>query len=115
MSGLVVAALVAAGVLTLGARRRPAEASLAPAAASLAPPTESAAAPVMPEPAPSIAVTSASAPMPDPPSTGTASTPASRPAPHAAPPRPARPKRAACDPPYSIDSQGRQIFKPECM
>ncbi len=114
MSGLVVAALVAAGALTLGARRRPAEAASAPAVTSLAPTTESAAAPTTPEPATSIAVAAASAPTPTPPSTASASAPASRPAPHAGP-RPPRPKRAACNPPYSIDSQGRQIFKPECM
>jgi hypothetical protein len=23
--------------------------------------------------------------------------------------------RASCNPPYSIDSEGREIFKPECM
>jgi serine/threonine-protein kinase len=37
-----------------------------------------------------------------------------RPGPSA--PRTAAPKAArACDPPYSIDSRGREIFKPECM
>jgi serine/threonine-protein kinase len=37
-----------------------------------------------------------------------------RPAPSA--PRTAGPKATrACDPPYSIDSRGREIFKPECM
>jgi eukaryotic-like serine/threonine-protein kinase len=33
----------------------------------------------------------------------------------ASPPRSSHSKRNACDPPYSIDSEGRQIFKPECM
>jgi len=36
--------------------------------------------------------------------------------PHAgAPSRTKHAKRAACTPPYSIDSDGKQIFKPECM
>ena len=34
---------------------------------------------------------------------------------NAVPSRARRPRPGSCDPPYSIDSAGRQIFKPECM
>jgi serine/threonine-protein kinase len=43
--------------------------------------------------------------------------PQTPPAPSSAPARTARPKQAAnpCKPPYTIDSLGREIFKPECL
>jgi len=70
--------------------------------------------PVVTDVATTTATATASAtPTPTTPPSATASTPVLTPArPH--PSRP-RAKRTSCDPPYSIDSQGRQIFKPECM
>jgi hypothetical protein len=53
----------------------------------------------------------ASAPVDPPPKP---SSPTARPS-RGGPGRAGRPKRSACDPPYSVDSEGRQIFKPECM
>ena len=75
-------------------------ASASPSAAPAPTPEASVAAPMASSPAPSaIATTTPSAlPSKDPPL------------------RPNRVHRlGGCDPPYSIDSAGRQIFKPECM
>jgi serine/threonine-protein kinase len=68
-------------------------------------------------PAPS-AVPPSSASVSREPSAAVRSTGATRatPRPAASAPRSAGPKPTrACDPPYSIDSRGREIFKPECM
>ena len=120
--GVVAVALLAAlvagvGVTALLATRATNAASV-PAASSV--PS------VVPPPSALVAASSSdpsSAPVApiasSPTSTSSASVPPStKSAPTARPARttrPARPKTAACDPPYSIDSLGRQIFKPECM
>jgi hypothetical protein len=115
VSLLLVAALGAVGAVALGARTK----------APVAPPTETAVSGT-PEAPPSTSTPVAVQPtvVPSTPSASTAEASA-RPAPATSStaarpptrtgPRSTHPKRGACDPPYSIDSQGRQIFKPECM
>jgi serine/threonine-protein kinase len=67
----------------------------------------------------STGVPAASAPPAAASSTPSVSPPQPAPAPRlplrSAPSRAVRSKRSGCNPPYSIDSEGRQIFKPECM
>ncbi len=113
---IAAVALVAAGASTVAARRRTPDATDAVPATPWPATTASAVAtdlaPPLPAPssAPPSATPGASAQAIPPPT----SAPAARPAPHTAP-RPSHPRRPSCDPPYSIDAQGRQIFKPECM
>ncbi len=118
--GALVALLAGAGLVTFAAihgRPAPAAAPLLAPSPSLvtAPPAPAPAAPA--SAADSVSTTdvpsAAQAPAPSP----SASTVATRPAARPARPRPTpRPGRArSCDPPYSVDAQGRQIFKPECM
>ena len=108
VAGLVAAVGVAAGV-TLVARRAPAP---VPAVAATAEPSVTAVTapavsiPVSP-PTASSAVVVAGPPPP---------TPSARPSRAPAAGRVGRSGRpASCDPPYSIDSAGRRIFKPECL
>jgi len=116
---IVAVALVAAGATTVAARRRAPEATPMPAttvsaaAAAVSSPAQSDPAPVVSSAAASAPAASTASTQPVP-TALTSTPPATRPAPHTTP-RPSRPKRASCDPPYSIDAAGRQIFKPECM
>jgi serine/threonine-protein kinase len=117
----IVAGLVGAIAVGTLATRRPAVRSASPAAA---PVVASTPAEIAPEatvgPPPTSAPASLTAA-----SSSAAVEPAAGPAPsiHAAhaparvapPSRSTHAKRKACDPPYSIDADGRQIFKPECM
>ncbi len=105
---LVLTTIPAALIAVQIAKRReptlsPREVAIA-IALDAAPPTPAAvpSAPEAPSAAPPDAAPKATSPITRPPSRAT-------------PPRSRHPKRAACDPPYSIDSDGKQIFKPECM
>ena len=73
--------------------------------------TASATAPALPTTASTATPTAPSAPPPAP--TALASAPATARPTKA--PAAARRRAPSCDPPYSIDSAGRQIFKPECV
>jgi serine/threonine-protein kinase len=112
----LVATLVVAAAATFAARRREsarAREAVTADTPDLGPPAAAAAvvAPPVSEPSSVAPAPSTSPPLP------------ARPAPSAVPaashvavPRHSpHPKRAACNPPYSIDAEGRQIFKPECM
>ena len=72
-----------------------------------------------PPPASDVPVTAlpivSTAPAPSAPPSASSARPAARPWRVGAPLRPSRPARVACDPPYSVDGEGRKIFKPECM
>jgi serine/threonine-protein kinase len=92
-----IAAPAASGIAASFATPALAAITVASAAPSATAPTASATAPIATAP---VASASVSAPV--------APRPTARPA---LPPK--RPR--ACNPPYSIDAQGRQIFKPECM
>jgi serine/threonine-protein kinase len=96
----------------------------APVAVSSATSPATVAASAPPAPPPSATASSAPPPpIPTTPPTATATLVAptsaasvvTRPPKSAAPVRVGRSSRPGCDPPYSIDSAGRQIFKPECM
>jgi len=114
LSAFVVVVLVAVGAAALVRHKTP-ESSPPPVTTTVVTaPAVSIPAPPEPDPAaPSTASASgvstpqASAPPPSAPAVA-------RPAPRTAPRQP-HPKRPSCDPPYSIDAAGRQIFKPECM
>jgi serine/threonine-protein kinase len=111
LSVLLVAAVGAVGAVTL---RRPGKTTVAPPLeAPTATPVASAATPAND---PAILTASAPASSPAAPSAtpGPSASSVARP-PTRTSPRSVHPRRAACDPPYSIDAQGRQIFKPECM
>jgi eukaryotic-like serine/threonine-protein kinase len=129
LSVLLVAALLVSGAVTFAARR--ATPGLSTPAATKTTPEVSppAAAPIVATPTPTstAAVPTATAPS-GPPTVPISSLPEAAAKPitslspplraqsHTSAPRPSHPaKRSACDPPYSIDSEGRQIFKPECM
>ena len=121
--GIVLASSVAALLARRSVAHLPAPPPLAdvPNVVSDVPPPAVDLAPVVATAAPKPA------PSPAPPATAdvaqvaahpvaTASTPSGRPtSSHTGPAHSGRAKRSACDPPYSIDSQGMQIFKPECM
>jgi eukaryotic-like serine/threonine-protein kinase len=116
LAGLLV---VGGAVAMRGIRVPAAAASVDPIATAGAP---SQAAVVAPESAPASASAAAvasapgSASAPAPASTPTVAASVTRPARAPVSPRSAHPRRAKnCDPPYSIDAQGREIFKPECM
>ena len=121
VAGLVVVAGAAAGAATMRARRAPAqpaqEAEPAPAASTevTAVAASAPAASTGPAPAPGTASAPAPAPMNVVPS-ATVTSAATRAPRTPVSPRSAHPRRSRnCDPPYSIDAQGREIFKPECM
>jgi serine/threonine-protein kinase len=114
----VLASIAVAGtIVALASRHAPAEAP-SPAATLVHAPAPPAAPAPAPTPAP---LPGASAEPAPPPSAAPASD--ARPKPgastrapsHTAAPARSRAKRKACDPPYSIDADGKQIFKPECM
>jgi serine/threonine-protein kinase len=106
----IVGVLGASTVALLFARRSASVEPTAPAAP---------AAGAVSAPAPTIAAAIATAPpaasAPAEPSAATTATAAAS-SRAVAPMRAARPTRApSCDPPYSIDSAGRRIFRPECL
>ena len=118
---VLLSVLAVSGAVTFAAMRRPpgvtAEAASLPAPLPIAsvaapPPTVG----MAPSAAPSIPSISFSA-LPE--ASAKPATSITPPAPRAPSratvPRSSHPKHNACDPPYSIDSEGRQIFKPECM
>jgi serine/threonine-protein kinase len=116
----VAGAVALAGLLSVAgfsARHRPQARAMSAAqgeAVDVPPPV--APAPPPPTPAAPVALPSAAArSTAAPPSAAVRDTRATtRPGPSA--PRTTAPKATrACDPPYSIDSRGREIFKPECM
>ncbi len=83
------------------------------ASAAPAPPPSTVASIELPTAAPTAASTTPTA-LASASATGAARA-AARPPKTTAPVRVGRSSRPGCDPPYSIDSAGRQIFKPECM
>ncbi|HEY8089930.1 MAG TPA: serine/threonine-protein kinase [Polyangiaceae bacterium] len=114
--GIAAAAAVVAGRTLPRGEPVPSTLAVAPPSAP-APPADSPTAPSSPSPAPSatsattvIAALGVSA-------AGSSSSPAAaRPPPRTSPPPRGRSRaRGSCNPPYSIDSEGREIFKPECM
>ena len=117
LSGLLLALLGAFGAAAFVSARRPAPPAPPPRAAASSAPEASPPAPVIAAPSASPPPVVASAPTAEPSARPVATAlPAPRPPPRPAPaPHPGHPKRSACDPPYSIDAAGRQIFKPECM
>jgi eukaryotic-like serine/threonine-protein kinase len=113
----LVALLVSLGRAGISTRPSP-----GPGGAALVqpPPSAKLAGSARPAEAAPVASTSDSSPSPPPAASAQPSVSAShdarvaRPGPR--PPRVASPKvPGRCDPPYSIDSRGREIFKPECM
>jgi eukaryotic-like serine/threonine-protein kinase len=110
---LILAAIGAGAATFVATRRAPVVAPSAPSTGTLV-----ASAPEPAASAPPVAIPPPSAPVPEVTAKPSASAPppATHPLPRTvSPPRSNRPKRGACNPPYSIDSEGRQIFKPECM
>jgi serine/threonine-protein kinase len=124
---IAIAGVGALGSATLLARRRGPEepargvANAAPSVAvttaatqSVAPSADTAAAPASSVVAPASA--DSTRPAATRPRSSSPSPSPARPLTRAGvPSRSGRPKPATCDPPYSIDAEGRQIFKPECM
>jgi serine/threonine-protein kinase len=110
LAAAIVGVLGATSAAVLLARRGAGGEPSAPAVVATlttSPPATTTAAPSAPQP---VATAASTAPPPAPP---TATTPPSR---AIAPMRATRPARApSCDPPYSIDSAGRRIFRPECL
>jgi len=110
LSAFVVVALIAAGAAALVRHKASEPSPLQVTTTVVTAPAVSIPAPAEPDPVvPSTASSSSTAQAPQP-SAPAATRPASRTA-----PRPSHAKRPSCDPPYSIDAAGRQIFKPECM
>jgi serine/threonine-protein kinase len=96
--------------VTAGAAAAASTASTASSASTASPASPTIAAPVGPQ---AVAATAPSSERPPAPSIVTTGTLPSR---AVAPKRAPRPARApSCDPPYSIDSAGRRIFRPECL
>jgi hypothetical protein len=120
--GVLLSVLAISGAAAVAARPHPPRVS--PEATGKAAPQPAAS---VPEPPPIVAIAPSAGPVI--PSISFSALPeaSAKPAPSIAPPVPraqsrataptrsSHPKRNACDPPYSIDSEGRQIFKPECM
>jgi serine/threonine-protein kinase len=123
LSLALVATLVAVGAVTFAAKRR-VESVRGPEITTVDVPEPTALASEPAAPATAAALPAAQIAAP-----GTSATPVASPAPMmsaapsppipttraAAPRRTSHPRRSACNPPYSIDAEGRQIFKPECM
>ncbi len=108
---------IAGGALLVS--RRPEPSAPAPRVETTSIPAPSSSAPAPPTTgapsAPPVASAALSESIPRP-SARPSTPPPARSSPRSGRP-PARPvrRRTSCDPPYSIDSAGRQIFKPECM
>jgi serine/threonine protein kinase len=127
LAALLVALLGTVGALFVVLRQKTPSVSPLETAATSAPASTGAPAltplpPLAPTP-PATGAPASLAPVPAPPPPAALPEVVARPASVVPAPRPSlrggsrssHAKRGACDPPYSVDAEGRQIFKPECM
>jgi eukaryotic-like serine/threonine-protein kinase len=113
-NALVVVAI--AGALVITGAIGVALGRASPRAAADPPSTSALVAPLLSSMVVASASTAASSVAAVPPAASSASpSVGAHPASRAPQPLRSRPRSASCNPPYSIDSEGREIFKPECM